>query len=103
MPWSDPIGSRIVLGASVAEACADPEALQVALRTFPGRQYAITYRCAAAAAQPPCLPLPPPLRVWCFWHRLAGRLYGSHLRAGAGAPAWSGLEHLAGDWGKPLQ
>lgn len=44
LPWSDPIGSRIVLGASVEEACVDPAALDRALRTFPGRGYAITYR-----------------------------------------------------------
>ena len=47
-PWADPIGSRIVLGAHVGEACADPAALQAALAAFPGRQYAITYRRASA-------------------------------------------------------
>lgn len=44
VPWADPIGQRVVLGARVADACADPAALEAALAAFPGRQYAITYR-----------------------------------------------------------
>ena len=44
LPWSDPTGGRIVLGATVAEACSNPAELQSALEAFKGRQYALTYR-----------------------------------------------------------
>jgi hypothetical protein len=44
MPWSDPHNGRVVLGATVEEACAGPQQLQEALLAFAGRQYALTYR-----------------------------------------------------------
>lgn len=44
MPWSDPHHGRVVLGATVAEACPGPRQLGDALAAFSGRQYALTYR-----------------------------------------------------------
>jgi hypothetical protein len=44
MPWSDPHNGRVVLGATVEEACAGPGQLKEALSRFAGRQYALTYR-----------------------------------------------------------
>ncbi|KAL4451307.1 hypothetical protein ABPG77_009379 [Micractinium sp. CCAP 211/92] len=44
MPWRDPHVGRVVLGATVEEACSGPQQLQEALGTFSGRQYALTYR-----------------------------------------------------------
>lgn len=44
LPWSDPAESRIVLGATVEEACRGPEELKSALELFKSRQYALTYR-----------------------------------------------------------
>ncbi|EFN54059.1 hypothetical protein CHLNCDRAFT_8919, partial [Chlorella variabilis] len=44
MPWSDPHNGRVVLGATVEEACAGPQQLHDALAAFSGRQYALTYR-----------------------------------------------------------
>lgn len=43
LPWADPTQGRIVLGATVAEACAGPEEFELALKTFQGRQYALIY------------------------------------------------------------
>lgn len=36
MPWRDPHVGRVVLGATVEEACAGPRQLQEALGTFSG-------------------------------------------------------------------
>lgn len=44
LPWTDPVGGRVVIGATVEDACTSPEDLSQALSTFPGRSYAITYR-----------------------------------------------------------
>jgi len=44
LPWSDPIGRRVVLGAAVDAACAGPYDLVASLRRFPNRKYALTYR-----------------------------------------------------------
>eukprot|EP00887_Chlorella_sp_A99_P004989 scaffold4.g4989.t1 len=45
LPWSDPHGRRVVLGATVAEACGGgPDQLAAALREWSGRRYALTYR-----------------------------------------------------------
>ncbi|PSC70770.1 histidine-tRNA cytoplasmic isoform B [Micractinium conductrix] len=44
MPWSDPHNGRVVLGATVEEACPGPAQLHEALHSFSGRQYALTYR-----------------------------------------------------------
>lgn len=44
LPWSDPTANRIVLGATVEEACRSPAELKAALDLFRGRQYALTYR-----------------------------------------------------------
>lgn len=44
LPWSDPIGRRVILGAPVAEACAGPDDLVASLQRFANRNYALTYR-----------------------------------------------------------
>ena len=44
LPWTDPVGGRVVIGATVEDACTSPEELLQALSSFPGRSYAITYR-----------------------------------------------------------
>lgn len=44
LPWADPAGARLVLGARVGDACGGPAALAEALHAFRGRQYALTYR-----------------------------------------------------------
>jgi hypothetical protein len=44
MPWSDPAGARLVLGAAVGDACATPAQLAAALERFRGRPFAVTYR-----------------------------------------------------------
>ena len=36
MPWSDPHSGRVVLGATVEEACTGPRQLQEALASFAG-------------------------------------------------------------------
>ena len=36
MPWSDPHSGRVVLGATVEEACSGPRQLQDALASFAG-------------------------------------------------------------------
>lgn len=36
MPWSDPHNGRVVLGATVEEACAGPGQLKEALSRFAG-------------------------------------------------------------------
>lgn len=62
MPWSDPHNGRVVLGATVEEACAGPQQLHDALAAFSGaaRRRALAagllhadrmhHRCAAAAS-----------------------------------------------------
>ena len=44
LPWSDPTSGRIVLGATVEEACRSPSELKAALDAFKGKPYALTYR-----------------------------------------------------------
>jgi hypothetical protein len=44
LPWSDPNQKRIVLGATVEEACSNPLELKAALDAFKGKNFALTYR-----------------------------------------------------------
>jgi Vitamin B6 photo-protection and homoeostasis len=45
LPWSDPNQKRIVLGATVEEACSNPLELKAALDSFGGgKNFALTYR-----------------------------------------------------------
>ncbi|KAL4524454.1 hypothetical protein Ndes2526B_g00459 [Nannochloris sp. 'desiccata'] len=44
LPWSDPNQKRIVLGATVEEACSNPLELKAALDAFGGKNFALTYR-----------------------------------------------------------
>lgn len=44
LPWNDPANSRIILGATIKDACASPQHLEQTLDMFKTKPYALTYR-----------------------------------------------------------
>jgi len=44
LPWNDPAFGKVVLGASVEEACASPASLDHALSLFPKSEHILHYR-----------------------------------------------------------